>query len=95
MNKKASFTVIFLTVFIDLMGFGILMPILPTFASKVLMMYKTIRGAIVNNIVMGSMDGVMRAANTAIITTAYRHCSRKAWAVMRPTRDNTKTMIGI
>ena len=32
--KKASLTVIFLTVFIDLMGFGILIPILPTFASK-------------------------------------------------------------
>lgn len=34
MKKKASLTVIFLTVFIDLMGFGILIPILPTFASK-------------------------------------------------------------
>ncbi len=34
MNRKASLTVIFLTVFIDLMGFGILIPILPTFASK-------------------------------------------------------------
>lgn len=34
MNKKASLTVIFLTVFIDLLGFGILIPILPTFASK-------------------------------------------------------------
>lgn len=33
-NKKASLTVIFFTVFIDLMGFGILIPILPTFASK-------------------------------------------------------------
>lgn len=32
--KKASLSVIFLTVFIDLMGFGILIPILPTFASK-------------------------------------------------------------
>lgn len=32
--KKASLGVIFLTVFIDLMGFGILIPILPTFASK-------------------------------------------------------------
>ncbi|HET54752.1 MAG TPA: MFS transporter [Ignavibacteria bacterium] len=34
MMKKASLSVIFLTVFIDLMGFGILIPILPTFASK-------------------------------------------------------------
>jgi MFS transporter, DHA1 family, tetracycline resistance protein len=34
MKGKASLTVIFITIFIDLMGFGILMPILPTFASK-------------------------------------------------------------
>lgn len=34
MNKKASLTAIFLTIFIDLMGFGILIPILPTFATK-------------------------------------------------------------
>jgi multidrug resistance protein len=34
MKNKASLTIIFLTVFIDLMGFGILIPILPTFASK-------------------------------------------------------------
>lgn len=34
MKHKASLTVIFFTVFIDLMGFGILIPILPTFASK-------------------------------------------------------------
>jgi multidrug resistance protein len=33
-NKNASLSIIFITVFIDLMGFGILMPILPTFASK-------------------------------------------------------------
>ncbi len=32
--RKASLFTIFLTVFIDLMGFGILIPILPTFASK-------------------------------------------------------------
>ena len=36
MNKKASLNVIFLTVFIDLMGFGILIPILPTFGTKIL-----------------------------------------------------------
>ncbi|MCX7797448.1 MAG: MFS transporter [Melioribacter sp.] len=34
MRNKASLTVIFLTIFIDLMGFGILIPILPSFASK-------------------------------------------------------------
>lgn len=34
MKNKASLTIIFATVFIDLMGFGILIPILPTFASK-------------------------------------------------------------
>ncbi|MBI9072733.1 MAG: MFS transporter [Melioribacteraceae bacterium] len=34
MNKKASLSIIFFTIFIDLLGFGILIPILPTFASK-------------------------------------------------------------
>lgn len=34
MNRKASLSVIFMTVFIDLLGFGLLIPILPTFASK-------------------------------------------------------------
>lgn len=34
MKNKASLSIIFATVFIDLMGFGILIPILPTFASK-------------------------------------------------------------
>lgn len=34
MKNKASLSVIFTTVFIDLMGFGILIPILPTFATK-------------------------------------------------------------
>ncbi len=34
MNKKASLSIIFATVFIDLLGFGILIPILPIFASK-------------------------------------------------------------
>ncbi len=34
MKTKASLSVIFITVFIDLMGFGLLIPILPTFASK-------------------------------------------------------------
>ena len=34
MKNKASLGVIFITIFIDLMGFGLLIPILPTFASK-------------------------------------------------------------
>ena len=33
MKNKKALTIIFLTVFIDLLGFGILIPILPTFAS--------------------------------------------------------------
>ncbi len=36
MKNKSALTLIFLTVFIDLLGFGILIPILPTFATKVL-----------------------------------------------------------
>lgn len=34
MNNKKSLSIIFLTVFIDLLGFGVLIPILPTFASS-------------------------------------------------------------
>lgn len=34
MNKKASLGIVFFTVFIDLLGFGILIPILPLFASE-------------------------------------------------------------
>ncbi len=34
MKNKASLTAIFFTIFIDLMGFGILIPLLPSFASK-------------------------------------------------------------
>ncbi len=34
MKRNASISVIFVTVFIDLMGFGLLIPILPTFAGK-------------------------------------------------------------
>lgn len=34
MKTKSSLTIIFITVFIDLLGFGLLIPILPTFASK-------------------------------------------------------------
>lgn len=33
-SNKASLTVIFVTVFIDLLGFGILIPLLPTFGSR-------------------------------------------------------------
>jgi multidrug resistance protein len=33
-RNKSSLTIIFVTVFIDLVGFGILIPILPTFATK-------------------------------------------------------------
>ncbi len=33
-KNRASLGIIFITIFIDLMGFGILIPILPTFASK-------------------------------------------------------------
>jgi len=36
MKNRATLTIIFITIFIDLMGFGILIPILPTFASKML-----------------------------------------------------------
>ncbi len=34
MRHKTSLTIIFFTVFIDLLGFGLLIPILPTFASR-------------------------------------------------------------
>ncbi len=33
-KRKSSLSIIFITVFIDLVGFGILIPILPTFATK-------------------------------------------------------------
>ena len=39
-NKKALF-VIFLVIFIDLLGFGIIIPVLPFFTEKVLVMNKT------------------------------------------------------
>jgi len=47
MKNKASLTAIFFTVFIDLMGFGILIPLLPAFASKELGMSELGIGAIV------------------------------------------------
>ena len=34
MNRKPSLLVIFLTVFIDLIGFGIVLPLLPRYADK-------------------------------------------------------------
>lgn len=47
MQKKASLIVVFTTVFIDLMGFGILIPILPAFASRNLGITDTEIGIIV------------------------------------------------
>jgi MFS transporter, DHA1 family, tetracycline resistance protein len=47
MKNKASLTAIFFTVFIDLMGFGILIPLLPAFASKELGITEVGIGAIV------------------------------------------------
>jgi len=44
MKNKAHLPLIFLTVFIDLLGFGILMPILPTFSTKVLHIDETAIG---------------------------------------------------
>ncbi len=44
MSKKTPLLLIFLTVFIDLLGFGILIPILPTFATKVLHVDETAIG---------------------------------------------------
>ena len=41
MKNKSALTLIFLTVFIDLLGFGILIPVLPTFATKELHMGET------------------------------------------------------
>ena len=44
MSKRTPLFLIFLTVFIDLLGFGILIPILPTFATKELGMNETAIG---------------------------------------------------
>jgi len=43
-TRKRSFTVIFLVIFIDLLGFGIIIPILPYFSENVLLMNKTTIG---------------------------------------------------
>lgn len=47
MRKKSALSLIFLTVFIDLLGFGILIPILPTFAKVELMVDETAIGVVV------------------------------------------------
>ncbi|QQS37847.1 MAG: MFS transporter [Ignavibacteriales bacterium] len=47
MNKKTPLVLIFLTVFIDLLGFGILIPILPTFATKELKVDETAIGIVI------------------------------------------------
>ena len=44
MKNRSALTLIFTTVFIDLLGFGILIPILPTFATKVLKVDETAIG---------------------------------------------------
>lgn len=44
MKNKPALSLIFLTVFIDLLGFGILIPILPTFATKILHVDETAIG---------------------------------------------------
>jgi len=46
LKNKTSLTLIFLTVFIDLLGFGILIPILPTFATVKLQMDETSIGIV-------------------------------------------------
>ena len=44
MKNRSAFTLIFIAVFIDLLGFGILIPILPTFATKELHVDETAIG---------------------------------------------------
>jgi len=43
-TRNRSFTVIFMVIFIDLLGFGIIIPILPYFSENVLLMNKTTIG---------------------------------------------------
>jgi len=47
LKQKSALGLIFLTVFIDLLGFGILIPILPTFAKKELLVDETAIGIVV------------------------------------------------
>lgn len=46
-QKASSLSLIFLTVFVDLLGFGILIPILPTFAKKELFVDETAIGILI------------------------------------------------
>ncbi len=47
MKSKSALSLIFLTVFIDLLGFGILIPILPAFAEKILGVDETAIGIVI------------------------------------------------
>ena len=47
MKKKSALSLIFLTVFVDLLGFGILIPILPAFAKKELLVNETAIGIVI------------------------------------------------
>ncbi len=47
MKQKSALSLIFLTVFIDLLGFGILIPILPTFAKTELLVNETAIGVVI------------------------------------------------
>ncbi len=53
MENKKAFTIIFLTVFIDLLGFGLVIPILPTYAKEL--------GA--SNVEVGFLAGIFSAMN--------------------------------
>jgi MFS transporter, DHA1 family, tetracycline resistance protein len=53
MENKKAFTIIFLTVFIDLLGFGLVIPILPTYAKEL--------GA--TNVEVGFLAGIFSAMN--------------------------------
>jgi len=46
-KQKSALSLIFLTVFIDLLGFGILIPILPTFAKTELLVNETAIGVVI------------------------------------------------
>jgi len=47
LKKKSALSLIFLTVFVDLLGFGILIPILPAFAKKELLVNETAIGIVI------------------------------------------------
>src|SRR5215469_3589517 len=50
-NRKPSLLVIFLSVFIDLIGFGIVLPLLPNFAADNFQQAFTARGLIIGGII--------------------------------------------